>query len=438
METIIFNHNINKDIILSALSIVKDFIKDRNLILTGGMAIDFMMRSKKLKLYEDDKLPDYDFFSPNFHKDAYDLGTILHNLQFQNINIIRGRHTSTMRIRLNKDSVADITYIPKNIYDKLPTVTYEGFRVIHPHYQVIDQHMSLYNPLSNPPYENFKDRWKKDMERYSLIIYNFPIEEKLYKSNKMITYKLPIELLKGNCLSGIHSIIYWLTYAKMLGYESKIKYEVSDSFEVSIPDDNIPISILSLNIETHIDKINNVKYFNPLLDKIETSLSGTYENLPVEFLDTFGKRIPSKKIEYDNKEFYISGLQKSLSLILSKEIFKLGHEELFNNIYMESLNIINWACGEFKLTKNKNLFWLLPMIDDLFGDVAIDDPYIELVKDIKIKISKQKPEPRFPPNVYNFPILETHYNFDPTINYKIDGSEISKEEFLELINKKRS
>ncbi len=76
MDEIVFNRHFQKDEILRALNIVKQFILKRKRILTGGMAIDFALKNKGKALYSDTKLPDYDFYSPQFHVDAYDIGML--------------------------------------------------------------------------------------------------------------------------------------------------------------------------------------------------------------------------------------------------------------------------------------------------------------------------------------------------------------------------
>ena len=141
-ETIVYQHDFQKDNMVKALNIVKQFIQNNKRILVGGMAIDIALRSKNSKLYPDNKFPDYDFYSPEFHIDAYKLGTIL-SKEFDGISVIIAFHVSTMKVRLNFQEVADITYIPKNIYDTIPTITHMNFIVVHPHFQMIDQHRAL-------------------------------------------------------------------------------------------------------------------------------------------------------------------------------------------------------------------------------------------------------------------------------------------------------
>lgn len=168
----IYRSNVYKDDLNTALDAVRRFVARKKLILVGGMAIDFALRARGSKLYSDDELPDYDFVSPDFHRDAYALALELRDLLgtgTANINAINAIHASTMKVRVHYMAVADITYMPREIFERVPTVEYEGLRLIHPHYQVIDQHISLSKPYSGPPRENIlSGRWKKDMQRHEI------------------------------------------------------------------------------------------------------------------------------------------------------------------------------------------------------------------------------------------------------------------------------
>jgi len=105
----------DKDMILSAQRIVKQFIIDRKLVIFGGLAIDYALRLKGSSIYYDRDLPDYDCVSYKNVDDAYDLGEILTGAGFENVKVIRAKHVETMRVRINLITVADIGYIPKKI-----------------------------------------------------------------------------------------------------------------------------------------------------------------------------------------------------------------------------------------------------------------------------------------------------------------------------------
>ena len=125
-ELIILQRNINRRQIEKALDVVKKYIIKNNLILSGGMAIDLALKEKGSRLYSDNVLPDYDFYSSDYHNTAYEIGKILCEMGMENISVINGRHSTTMRVRVHYEEIADITYIPENIYKKIPTLKLLG------------------------------------------------------------------------------------------------------------------------------------------------------------------------------------------------------------------------------------------------------------------------------------------------------------------------
>lgn len=171
-----FIHDFQKKELLEAMEIVRKYIINNKRILVGGMSMDLSLRSKKSYLYETDKIPDYDCYSPEFHLDAYKIGDMITQLGITGVSVIRGTHVSTMRVRVNFVPVADITYVPLTIYEKIPIIRYHGFLLCHPHYQMIDQHRALSLPFENPPMEVIASRWKKDMERYDVLTDIFPVK----------------------------------------------------------------------------------------------------------------------------------------------------------------------------------------------------------------------------------------------------------------------
>ena len=77
--------SINYDSITTALDIVKQFIISYDLVLVGGMAIDFALKLKGNQIYTDDQLPDYDFYSSDAMNDAIELANIYYEKGYEEI-----------------------------------------------------------------------------------------------------------------------------------------------------------------------------------------------------------------------------------------------------------------------------------------------------------------------------------------------------------------
>jgi len=162
--------------IKNALAVVQDFIKSKNRVLYGGMAIDFALKKSGHKgLYGPEVIPDYDFMSPDFFQDSIELADIFHKAGFESISAINARHVNTRRVRISFIPVADISYMPHEIYKNLPTLEYEGMRFVHPDFQRMDLHRELSYPFEGSPLEVVHFRTRKGIKRFSMIDKQYPI-----------------------------------------------------------------------------------------------------------------------------------------------------------------------------------------------------------------------------------------------------------------------
>jgi hypothetical protein len=158
---------------------VEDFIRSRGLVLYGGQAIQFaVLEAGAEGIYADDVLPDYDFFSATHAADAYELAGLLsvkyHPYRFR---VRRAKHVQTMRVRcdeLSSEAVADISFLPAAILEKIPTLARNGVKFVHPWWQFVDQHLSLSRPFGRFPGENVFFRWKKEVPRHCLLYSLYP------------------------------------------------------------------------------------------------------------------------------------------------------------------------------------------------------------------------------------------------------------------------
>ncbi len=91
------------------------------------------------------------------------------------ISAINAYHTTTRKVRYNFMEVADISYIPKDIFNNLPYLMYNKMKIIHPNFQRLDMHKSLSNLYTNLPMDNFRHRIKKDITRFNLLEKHFKI-----------------------------------------------------------------------------------------------------------------------------------------------------------------------------------------------------------------------------------------------------------------------
>lgn len=471
-ESIIIKNDIFTDDINLGLGIVKKYIINNDLILVGGMAIDYAMRLKGSKLYDDDVLPDYDCYSHNHHYDAYKIAELLVSSGLKNITVINANHTSTMRVRVNYTVVADVTYIPKNIYNILPTLIYKDIRIISPYYQIIDQHRSLSLPYENKPFEVILHRWKKDAKRYDMLYRLYPLKDKiikLYRSSDsnnsssddtkkntgFESIKISSLNYKNECIGGIAALLYWKTKAEEYGFKSDIdffknktkvdktfgKIEIDEiGFVFEMPKNSCGVTIYTdaiHKLKKNICECNNIKeitMYNRFLDKLPFSvrLDNKYE-----LFDNYGILLSAHRLEND---IYISNLQNIAvyllcHLIILKDINGIDNINKYYYGYLLLIEIIEWAGLKYsnssKKNNNESYSVFLPSAN-VYGSVDISDSYINskrlfMEKLGEIKKSKYQPDNIFPDTFIGKKIPPKHYKFNQLKSpiYNFDGKKTS-------------
>lgn len=445
IKKILFSKHQYNNELQKSLNIVRDFIINKKLILVGGMAIDMALRLKGDKIYDDEEeIPDYDVYSPEFHKDAYDLAELLYTeLQINDINVINARHISTLKVRVHFTTVSDITFIPKNIYDKLPTLNYETnfgtFKIIHPHYQMINQHRSLYIPYENAPYETIFFRWKKDMLRFELLNKYYGLknnDEKLIKI-KTIPIKLDKKKIEGCCIGGYSALLFWLYLATNLGYKTNLfigSIELTkDNIEFKLFDKYQLITIFNsdiFGIRTRFAPLNKFEQFYPFLDIMPEKI---IINDNYELLNNKGYLISS----YLYEDINIVNIQHCLLYFMFQYIIKNQDDELMNFYkysYIIALDILYWSINKYMNTKNiddkKKYRPFLPSVET-FGNINenISLSY-QIFKMESILGFKNKDQIKLPSKFYITDTIkevpEEYYNYDPykELILKMDGSKM--------------
>lgn len=265
-ETLRNNFSENKELILRAIEHVEHHLRKHQYKIVGGFSIDANLRLKGEKLYEDDQLPDYDFYSPRHWETAYELHDELCALGLP-VDTIVAVHTTTMRVRVDDVPVADITYVPEEIYNRIPTQEYRGFAVVHPHITMLDQMHALSTLYENPPNEVIVSRAGKDIDRFQRLYKHYPFED--CKAPEM---KQKIAPLPNDCL-----YTGWSALAQYLNWST-----IPGETEIICKDYN------------NFIKTKKIKRFRNM--SLSMSKSAYYENNKNKYrvFDTFGEKITYK------------------------------------------------------------------------------------------------------------------------------------------------
>lgn len=139
----------SKEEINQVHNIICNFIKENRRKIYGGFGLNLLVKNKNPSdaIYKEGTVPDIDFYSPKPIVDLIKLCNILHSHGFKGVIGKEAQHQETYNITVNYLTYCDISYVPRNIYDKMPFKEIEGYNVIHPHFMWIDYLRMFSDPL---------------------------------------------------------------------------------------------------------------------------------------------------------------------------------------------------------------------------------------------------------------------------------------------------
>ena len=205
--------------------IIKDYIRDNNLIVYGGYAQNALIKEMNPKdvFYKETDNPDIEFYSYEPLKDLIQLCDILHKEGFENIEGKEGVHPGTYKIFVNFHNYTDFSYMPKNIFQNCPVIKVEDMRMTHPHFMLIDAYRVYADPMTSyfrltKTFTRFNTLMKyypfNDNAVYNNIEYSVELTEKEYDTINRFIRKKIVQNSKL-ILIGFHAFNRLMEKAKM-------------------------------------------------------------------------------------------------------------------------------------------------------------------------------------------------------------------------------
>jgi hypothetical protein len=164
---------VNSEDVQKIIDIVEEFIKRKKEICYGGTAINNILPEEDRFYNKEVEIPDYDFFSQTALEDAKELADIYYKKGFIDVEAKSGQHHGTYKVYVNYMAVADITHLPKEIFQALKqdAISVGGILYAPPNFL----RMSMYLELSRPAGDI--SRWEKVLKRLTLLNKNYPITD---------------------------------------------------------------------------------------------------------------------------------------------------------------------------------------------------------------------------------------------------------------------
>jgi hypothetical protein len=156
------------------INIVENFLRKKQLICYGGTAINNILPKQDQFYNTDVEIPDYDFYSSNALNDAKELVDIYIENGFQEVEAKSGQHHGTYKVYVNFIPVADISYIPKDLFNAIKKETIKIAGILYAPPNLL--RMGMYLELSRPAGD--VSRWEKVLKRLILLNKNYPLTSK--------------------------------------------------------------------------------------------------------------------------------------------------------------------------------------------------------------------------------------------------------------------
>ena len=434
----------------TALEIVKKFIIKENLILYGGLAIDYALRLRGNHIYPEFERADYDFYSPNHAKLSYKLADELEKCGFKRVEVIRAIHVQTMKVRINYIWVADISYVPQRIFDMIPTMKYENMKIVDPEWQRMDMHMALCFPLANPPMEDVFHRTLKDITRFNLLNEIYPMHEGDAVQLKKLSFNIPNAILpKEGSLIAFHGFAAYSLIEdalRILKGEAKSGCKITKSINESKIEFEAPLIYDSLDliatnasdVESYFinDTKNPGKEFVRMRPFLDIRLGMTKIPDPKINLYSMKNRLISINILRDSKsETKVNVVSPNYLMLwfLYKMHTSENNSNIYRTMYVKTLQIMKEA-DDILGGMEKNDYFYKMVQSSPFGlqTRVMGNTNISLSMEICLaydrrSISINTPEDNellkdLPINYYTYKNKE-HPSFDPKLNvlFQFDG-----------------
>jgi len=217
---------INTPEIKDIIQIVEGFLQETKRICYGGTAINNLLPIYEQFYNKEIELPDYDFYSSDPMNDAKNLADIYYKKGYTEVEAKSGMHPGTFKVFVNYIPVADITFLPKQLFQTLmaDSLSVNGIMYCSINYL----RMSMYLELSRP--QGDVSRWEKVLKRLGLLNKHYPLRGRncsIESIQRLFEYGMKPSIIKRTKKGGNKTIRDEDVFLDKM--EDKIFYVVKDT-----------------------------------------------------------------------------------------------------------------------------------------------------------------------------------------------------------------
>jgi hypothetical protein len=164
----------NGEEIARMITICEDFLIRKKLVCYGGTAINNILPKSAQFYNKETEIPDYDFYSSNALQDAKELADLYHRHGYDDVEAKSGVHFGTYKVFVNFIPMADITLLPKQLFNTLQSeaITIAGIKYAPANFLRMNMFLELSRPAGDI------SRWEKVLKRLTLLNTHYPFTNK--------------------------------------------------------------------------------------------------------------------------------------------------------------------------------------------------------------------------------------------------------------------
>jgi hypothetical protein len=291
---------------------ISDYIKSNKRIVYGGIALNEMLKDKSPKdiIYDEYSINDIEIYSPDPVSDIFKMCDMLHEKKFQFVQAQEAQHPGTFTIFVNFEKYCDITYVPKLIYNNMPTINVNGFRLIHPTFILIDTLRAYTDPLTS--YFRLKKTFDRGNLLLKIISYN-PEKGRVSFGKSSDSLKLIMQTIIPQ-INKINDVIF----IDDIAYYDYVDLDINDVEHIGIITPkarenaqliyNILIDAIAIK-DINFKENMKIEEYNVFFQFWEHRIVIKYNNKPiVTIYSNVNKCLPYREIEYGKVKINIANI----------------------------------------------------------------------------------------------------------------------------------
>jgi hypothetical protein len=355
--TYLKNNEPTIDEINNVYNVIKQYIRDNNLIVYGGYAQNELIKSRNKDdaFYSEADTPDIEFYSTEPLKDLINLCDLLHKKEFKYVEGVEGVHPETYKIFVNFINYADCSYMPQNIFKNMPTIEIDGMKMTHPHFMFIDALRVYVDPMTS------YFRLSKAFPRFTTLIHHYPFN--LNNIYNKIEYETKLDENTYNSINDYMMKIARDLKLVIIGHKAFNRLMRKSKMKESLYVQEPYISLISYNfIEDRnkiLDKLRGkfgkkitFKKYNPFFQFTDKSVEFYYDDELI--LKLYGRNERCLVYDYSEKTNHYYGSFQLIQLYLLVNYFHgiIRQNTFIKTIYLTLFTRLLYAKEKY-LNENK-------------------------------------------------------------------------------------